>query len=231
MLVAAAVVPNPPLLVPVVAGELAPDLEACRVACGKVIGALLDARLDLLVVIGGGATRREHDRDAVGSLRPYGVDELLGLGSGPRALPLSLGVARWLLGPAPLPPLALYEIRRSETTFRCAALGQELSDRGARVGLLVAADGSAYPSQTPVGDDGRGGAYDERWTAALEHGDGTALLDLDPADDTPLWVAGRAALQVLGGALVASGGDWAGELAWRGAPYGVGYAVAALRRQ
>ncbi|OSC55333.1 hypothetical protein B5180_40185, partial [Streptomyces sp. BF-3] len=49
MLVAAAVCPCPPLLVPEVAAGAAPELDAARDACLDAVGVLAAARPDLLV--------------------------------------------------------------------------------------------------------------------------------------------------------------------------------------
>jgi hypothetical protein len=65
---------------------------------------------------------------------------------------------------------------------------------------------------------------------AVERADTATLLDLDPLDAEPLWASGRPALQVLAGALSQQPATWKGQIAWRGAPYGVGYLVASLRR-
>jgi hypothetical protein len=228
VLVAAAVCPHPPLLVPRLAGGFAHDLDVCRAACSTVIEEVLAATPDLLVVAGGGTTTCEHLPSATGTLMPYGLDESLGYGPGPRTLPLSLGIGRWLLAEERLPAVVLQEVAFTETPEKASALGADLANRESRVAVLVMADGSAYPSQTPVGDDGRGVRYDDRWVRALERADSGELLALDPADDGPLWVTGRPALQLLGGALSTSGSPWRGRIEWRGAPYGVGYVVAAL---
>ncbi|MFD8069425.1 hypothetical protein ACFV3J_25735, partial [Streptomyces parvulus] len=52
MLVAAAVCPCPPLLVPEVAAGAAPELDAARAACADALGVLAAARADRLVVVG-----------------------------------------------------------------------------------------------------------------------------------------------------------------------------------
>ncbi|WP_432057750.1 class III extradiol dioxygenase subunit B-like domain-containing protein [Streptomyces sp. bgisy022] len=52
MLVAAAVCPCPPLLLPEIAAGAAPELDTARAACADAIGVLAAARPDLLVVVG-----------------------------------------------------------------------------------------------------------------------------------------------------------------------------------
>jgi hypothetical protein len=230
VLVAAAVCPHPPLLVPRVAGQITGDLDACRAACAQVIDDLLAARPDLLVVLGGGPQTREHQAGSRGSLDPYGVEMTLGEGEGPRSLPLSLGIGTWLLGERNVPRVTFQEIATTAAPEEAAAIGAGLGPRSERVAALVMTDGSAYLSQTPVGDDGRGDRYDERWMGALERADVADMLALDPADDAALWTTGRSALQALAGAVRESTGTWRTRIAWRGAPYGVGYVVASLTR-
>jgi hypothetical protein len=56
MLIAAAVCPHPPLLVPEATGAPGPgnpELERPRTACRQAVTALLDESPDLLVVVGG----------------------------------------------------------------------------------------------------------------------------------------------------------------------------------
>ncbi len=57
MLVAAAVCPCPPLLVPEVAAGAAPELDPARAACLDAVGVLAASRPDLLVVVGPGTAR------------------------------------------------------------------------------------------------------------------------------------------------------------------------------
>ncbi|NEB18392.1 hypothetical protein G3I46_18060, partial [Streptomyces coelicoflavus] len=52
MLVAAAVCPCPPLLVPEVASGAAPELDAARAACTDALGVLAASRPDRLVLVG-----------------------------------------------------------------------------------------------------------------------------------------------------------------------------------
>jgi hypothetical protein len=234
VLVAAAVCPHPPLLVPRVAGTIAPDLDACRAACAAAIEGLAQAEPDVLVVVGGGRVTREHSPDSVGTLGPYGVEVRLGAGDGDATLPLSLGIGRWLIDTvttAPSVPRAFVEVATDELPEAAAKVGASIAERAPRVALLTMADGSAFTSQTPVGDDGRGERYDARIVEALIAGDVDALLAIAPADDGPLWVSGRAALQTLAGAIEQSGCRWTGDVRWRGSPYGVGYVVAELRPQ
>jgi hypothetical protein len=120
MLVAAAVCPHPPLLVPEAtgagtgtvgggsagtgaqAGTGAGDAESgageivrLRAACDAAVADVLASRPDLLVVVGGGPRTADYPAQAAGGLRAYGVP--FSVGRGEPVLPLSLTIGRWLL--------------------------------------------------------------------------------------------------------------------------------------
>ncbi len=95
MLIAAAVCPHPPLLVPAAAGGAAAELDEVRGACDEAVNVLAAAGADLIVTVGGGAEDREFDGSAAGSLAAYGVGWRTGTGT--PVLPLSLTIGRWLL--------------------------------------------------------------------------------------------------------------------------------------
>ena len=99
MLIAAAVCPHPPLLIPAATGAAASDpppaLGAVRDACEVAVRALTAAGPDLIAVVGGGPAGREYEAGAAGSLGEYGIP--VTVGEGEPVLPLSLTVGRWLL--------------------------------------------------------------------------------------------------------------------------------------
>ncbi|MFF9148948.1 class III extradiol dioxygenase subunit B-like domain-containing protein [Streptomyces sp. NPDC014861] len=101
MLVAAAVCPCPPLLVPEVASGAAPELEAVRTHCADALGVLAAARPDRLLVVGPAPAGAQGGFPAgsAGSFAGFGVDLTvrLGEGAGGRPLPASLAVGAWLL--------------------------------------------------------------------------------------------------------------------------------------
>src|ERR1039458_2611206 len=108
MLIAAAVCPHPPLLIPAATGVSGPgdtELERLRTACHEAVAALRAAAPDLIVVVGGAERTGDYPPEAPGSLRQYGVPFLVGddEGNSP-VLPLSLTIGRWLL-PRPAPPM------------------------------------------------------------------------------------------------------------------------------
>ncbi|MEV1045878.1 class III extradiol dioxygenase subunit B-like domain-containing protein [Streptomyces sp. NPDC049916] len=236
MLVAAAVCPCPPLLVPEVAAGAASELDAARDACLDALGVLAAARPDLLVVVGPGDEREAgfYPAGARGSFRGVGVGLDVALGDGRdgapggRPLPQSLAVGAWLLGRtrwtgAPVEGLV---VDTRSGARQCAAAGEDLARRAQRVALLVMGDGSACRTlKAPGYLDERAAAFDRRATEALGSADLDALAALDPGLARELKAAGRAPWQLLGGAARSAG--LAGRLLYEDAPYGVGYTVAA----
>ncbi|MEU9846053.1 class III extradiol dioxygenase subunit B-like domain-containing protein [Streptomyces sp. NPDC047985] len=235
MLVAAAVCPCPPLLVPEVAAGAAPELDALRKACADALEVLATARPDLLVVVGPAAHagRGPHSEGATATFRGFGVDLGVRLGRdvgsvADRPLPPSLAVGAWLLadarwGAAPVEGLGVGEPLETE---RCVSTGRDLAARADRVALLVMGDGSACRTlKAPGYLDERAEAFDAAAAHALGAADPAALIALDESLAHELKAAGRAPWQVLAGA--AEGADLRGRLLYEDAPYGVGYMVAA----
>ncbi|MCX4473766.1 hypothetical protein OOK41_26255 [Micromonospora sp. NBC_01655] len=232
-LVAAAVCPHPPLIVPEVAGAAAGELDGLRAACAAAVARLLAAGPDAVLLVGAGPQTLSFRSADYGSLRPYGVDRHVRLWrvncAGGERLPLSLTIGAWLLGRTgtKLPRFA-HAIAADASPQECARLGAELVGAADhRMALLVLGDGSACRgTKAPGYDDPRAWAYDDGVAGALADADAEALLGLDPALSAELSVAGRAPWQVLAGAVRAAGGDWRGELGHHEAPYGVAYLVA-----
>ncbi|MFJ3901187.1 hypothetical protein [Streptomyces sp. NPDC090025] len=233
MLVAAAVCPCPPLLVPAVAAGAAPELTDARTACSDVLGVLAASRPDRLIVVGPAeeGARGVFPAGSTGSFAGFGVDLTVRLGSGPggdRPLPASLAVAGWLLeradwADAPVEGLGVGEPLEPA---RCAEAGRGLAASADRVALLVMGDGSACRTlKAPGYLDERAEPFDAAAARALGAADTAALLALDADLAYELKAAGRAPWQVLAGA--AEGAGLAGRLLYEDAPYGVGYVVAA----
>ncbi|GAA2680676.1 class III extradiol dioxygenase subunit B-like domain-containing protein [Streptomyces lunalinharesii] len=237
MLVAAALCPCPPLLVPEVATGAAPELDPVRAACRDALGVLAAARPDRLVVLaptadGTAATR--YPQGSTGSFRGFGVDLDVTLGaagptpwSGPQ-LPPALAVGAWLLSRADRfeVPVEAFGVPESLPGDRCRPLGRELAGAAPRVALLVLGDGSARRSvKAPGYFDERAGAFDAGAARALGAADTAALAALDERLAADLMVSGRSCWQVLAGAAEDAG--LRGQLLHEEAPYGVGYAVAA----
>jgi hypothetical protein len=236
MLVAAAVCPCPPLLVPAVAAGAAAELDAARTASADALGILAAARPDRLVVVGPAAPAEAgpYPAGTRGSFRGFGVaaDVVLG-GEGEsaadeRALPESLAVAAWLLdgvrwAEAPLGALAVADGLDAQA---CLREGREIAAADDRVALLVMGDGSACRTlKAPGYLDERAAGFDSGVSLALAAADAAALGALDAGLARDLKAAGRAPWQVLAGA--AEGAGLEGRLLYEDAPYGVGYFVAA----
>lgn len=232
MLVAAAVCPCPPLLVPEVAAGAAHEMDAARSACFDALQNLVEARPDRLLVLGP-ADEPElgtYPGGSRGSLSGLGVDVELPLGTGPggdRPLPTALTLAGWLLerthwSAAPVEGLAVGNAARPE---RCLETGRELAGEAERLGLLVMGDGSACRSlRAPGYFDERAPAFDAGVAEALGTADTVALAGLDAELARALQASGRACWQVLAGA--GEGAPLRGRLLYDSAPYGVGYLVA-----
>lgn len=236
MLVAAAVCPCPPLLVPEVAAGAASELDAARAACSDALAVLAAARPDRLVVVGPAeeSGRGPHPEGGHGSFRGFGVDLDVRLGRGgeapssPRSLPPSLAVAAWLLertgwSAAPVEGLGVGE---PLAAGRCVETGRGIAAAAGRVALLAMGDASACRTlKAPGYLDERAAPFDAEVARALGAADVAALKALDPELAYALKASGRAPWQVLAGAAEAAG--LTGTLLYEEAPYGVGYVVAA----
>ncbi|MFJ4671823.1 class III extradiol dioxygenase subunit B-like domain-containing protein [Kitasatospora purpeofusca] len=229
MLVAAAVCPCPPLLVPEVAVGASSELEPLRAACDEALGAVLAAGPDLLVVVGTGPEAEVWTEGGAGSFHRYGVPVVAALpggrAEGPELSP-ALTVGAWLLGRAGATlPTHACAVPADAPADRMLGLGQGLAGLADRVGLLVMGDGSACRSlKAPGYLDERAEGYDAELARALGTADTAALAALDPDLAAELKAEGRAPWQVLAGA--AEGAGLTARLGYQDAPYGVGYLVA-----
>ncbi|MBM9507177.1 class III extradiol dioxygenase subunit B-like domain-containing protein [Actinacidiphila acididurans] len=244
MLVAAAVCPCPPLLVPEVAAGAAPDLDELRAACADAVGVLAASRPDRLVVVGPATESRtgEFEQGSPGSFREFGVPLDVSLGAslgaatpasdgpasdvtGLRVLPPSLAVAGWLLRGWSGAPVYGLGVAEDLAPQACVARGQELGRADGRVALLVMGDGSACRTvKAPGYLDERAEPFDAAVAAALGAADHSALAGLDAGLAAELKAAGRAPWQILAGAAESAG--LTGELLHQAVPYGVAYFVA-----
>jgi hypothetical protein len=238
MLIAAAVCPHPPLLIPAATGASGTghaELDRLRTACRQALAALLASDPDLVVAVGGAGHTAEYPPDAPGRLHEFGVPFTVGPFTASRAepdvpgLPLSLTVGKWLLSEHQVPRTAWWGIASDTRPAECLQLGEKLAALAPRVALLALGDGPARRAQAaPGAADPAADRYDEQVAAALAAADPGALAALDPRQDGPLVVAGRAAWQVLAGA--AAEGRFAAELHYAGAPFEVSYLAASWRR-
>jgi hypothetical protein len=254
MLVAAAVLPHPPLLIPAVAGDATGELDDLRHACGVAIERLMGSDPDVLLVVGGASEEGVFDAGATGSLARFG----LGLGGrlpgtpvkereapagGPnqQELPLSLTVAAFLLSARSVDmPLRGYAVDHHTSSSKAQHLGAELVDLFPRVAMVVMGDGSACLDAKAPGYIVNGAQdWQKHVDAVLAAADFEAVAQLTEADADRFWVAGRAAWQVLAGAALSKTNNeaktaaslrWAPAIHYASAPYGVQYLVASFRR-
>ncbi|HEY3556951.1 MAG TPA: class III extradiol dioxygenase subunit B-like domain-containing protein [Kribbella sp.] len=224
--VAAAVCPHPPLIVPELASGAAPELDPLRTACWAAIDTLASATS--ILVVGSGPVAATYAGDAGGSFGPYGAPDVR-VGSGSPVLPLSLSVGGWLLerSKAATLPRRYVAVPADDAPLQCVELGASIAAGNERVGLLVMGDGSARRSDhAPAHLHPRAEIFDETVAKALQDKDLDVLEALDPDLATVLQAAGRAPWQVLAGAL--AGTSLSGDLTYNAAPYGVAYFVASF---
>jgi hypothetical protein len=231
MIVRAAVCPSPPLLARQLTGgaDVLPELRA---ACAAAVSMLLAAEPDVVVAVGAGPTTATWDPDGRLDLSAYAP--MLGTGGKP-GLPLALGLGAMLLDSAGhAGPRVLQAVGKAAPTAECLRLGVSLPDLAPRVSLLAVGDGSARRSVAAPGHlDPRAAPFDASVERVLRDGDMAALAALDPDLARDLMATGRAAWQVLAGAMSAPGatGAPAGQVLYTDAPLGVSYLVAVLNPQ
>ena len=248
MIVAAAVCPSPPLLIPELTGarQVATEL---RSACHASVAELTAAAPEVIALVGAAERTRTWNGAATFDLARYapglssgaalrrgsGAGQRLSAGAGqapdpgPAGLPSALGVGNWLLDQAGCQVIrVLQSVAQDEAPARCADIGARLAASRGRVALLVMADGSARRGlKAPGYLDGRSTGFDAEVERAVRTGRLEALLSADPALAHELMATGRPAWQVLAGAL--RGRKVSSEVRYRDDPFGVAYLVASLR--
>lgn len=222
VLVAAAIVPSTPLLVPKLAGAAAQEIADLREAVFTAAAALPAT----WVVVGVGARDEVSEPDSVGTFAGFGVDVAVALSPAAHTkadLPLCALIAGWIRG------RVRPEARVRVYTHASTLSGPEALDRGRTLraavdatteptGVLVVADGChTLTAAAPGGHDPSSVAVQAGLDDALAGGDLAALGALPDA------VVGRAAWAVLAG--LSEPGPRATEELYRGAPFGVGYSA------
>lgn len=226
---AVAFCPQPPLLVPQLAGGAGDDLATLRDACCAAIACVAGAGRRL-VLLGAAAESGTHSSPARGSLAGYGVDIDVHLGApdGKAAfeLPLSLTIGAWLVQAA--------QVSCSDAVGY--AVGPGFAGSGAAgelatliethdIALLVIGDGSARRGVTAPGYlDPRAVPFDDAIAVALATGDAAALARLDPELGAAVLAAGVAPWRAAGALL--TGGRYRADVLYADDPYGVAYFVA-----
>ena len=236
VLTAAVFVPSPPLLVPELNGLAANETDELRSAALAAVSEIGDCTE--WVVVGTGRDVERIAATATGTFRGYGADVRVGLGPDATGdadpdLALPALIAGWLRGrAAPGVRAEVHVVPADAGRDECTRLGQrlrtELDEDDTRRGLLVIADGAAtLTAKAPGAFDARAEAVETDLAAALAAGDPSALAALDPDLCAEIVLDGRAAWHVLAGAFTTA--PSAVKIAYRGAPYGVGYHVGTWR--
>lgn len=222
MIVAAAVVPVPPLLVPQIAGGSAHRDENLRSAALTAVARVLATGPQRVVVVG--AARTTGSLSGQPDWHPFGVP--LPRPRPALRLPLAHGIGAWLLAEAGCAvPVEYLGVASEAPTATCVELGQALASADVRTAVLACGDGTARRDEKAPGHLSPAAAgFDAHVDAALRTADPEALLAVDVAEARDLWASGRTAWQVLAGA--AAAGSWNGEVTYAAEPYGVHYVVA-----
>jgi len=227
VLTAIALVPSAPVLVPELATGAASELQDLSAAAAQAAAELPDRWF----VVGVGRADDVIGPGTVGTFGGYGVDVRVALsaraGAAPKPLPLCALVAGWLrttYAPAASAEVWVYAADHEveAALARGRALRAEVDATSEPVGVLVVADGAnTLTASAPGGYDPASVPVQAALDDALAAGDTDALTRLPDA------VVGRVAFQVLAGLLGSS--PWVARQLYRGAPYGVGYAVGTWR--
>jgi hypothetical protein len=219
VLVAAAVVPHPPLLHPGVGRGLGDTGAELRRRCADAARHVVDARADVVFVVGADTGERAT------SLAPWapGSAEAAARLDVPEPLPLPLLLGAWLtVGTV----RSFVAVDPDLPAADCAVLGAELAAAAPRVALLVAGDGAArHDEKAPGYVDPRAPRFDADVAAALAAGDAARLAGVDPALAAELLAVGRAPWQVLAGAAAGVPPPRTADAVLL-TPYGVGWHVA-----
>jgi hypothetical protein len=226
MIIAAALCPSPPLLLPGLTGaaDVLPELRRAGLAAASELAAGVP---DLIAVVGAGESTAIWDPAARVDLAGFAPG--LAADRPGAALPVSLGVGTWLLDQIGYAGgRVLRSVADDESPGYCAQVGKEITGLAGRVALLVLADGSARRGlKAPGYLDERAAGFDAEVERAVRTGDLDALLGIDPLLASELMAAGRPAWQVLAGAL--GGQVVASEIRYCDDPFGVAYLVASIR--
>ena len=225
MLVAAALCPAAPVLVPELSQGAAAEADVIRGAAELAVADVLGCGAPRLVVVSVGLTDRVFGGQATAGFASLGVDLMVPPLAGPtdpgERLPTPLAVGRWLLARAG---------HVDEVTW-CTVegdggrlLGQAVAASPEPISLLVLGEASAaLGAGSPLPLDERAARFDATVADAVAAGDARGLASLDRELAASLGATGWAPWQ----ALAASAGTApvAGRLLAYGAPYGVGYLV------
>lgn len=229
MIVRAAVVPHPPLLVPELVGGADGDVAAVRATCLAVATRLTSAAARWVAV--GSGPAGVVGPDAVGTFASFGVDVRVRLSDAATtepdgSMPLPALIAGWLRQQVNAREVTVHLVPPDLSPEDCYAFGERLAADPEPVGLLVVGDGShRHGDRAPGRPDDRAGPFDDAVHDALAAADAKGLQALDPTLAEELGAAGRAPWQVLAGVM--------GDARWTAdarllVPFGVAYHLAVL---
>ena len=224
MITGAALCPSPPLLCAELTGRRA-VLPELRAACSAAVARLLGEDPEVVVVVGPAAATGTWDPASRLDLSAFAPPAT---STGAGSPPLALGLGAMLLDQAGYRgPRQLQAVGQDEPAGACAKLGADLAGSRARMALLVMGDGTARRGPKAPGYlDPRAEGFDADVERAVRAGEPGALLRLDEALARDLMASGRAAWQVLAGAMPSPA---PAEVLYRDDPFGVAYLVACLR--
>jgi hypothetical protein len=225
VILAATLLPHPPLLFRPLGGVQDPVADLRAAALGAVRSATADA--DRVVVVGPADEARGWPADTPAGVRRFGGGREPGPSGAP--LPLSLGVGSSVLRDAGWSgPVDLVSIAWDAGSDEVDRLAGVLAEGAGRTALLLLGDGSARRGvKAPGYLDERAFGFDDAVAAALAAGDAAVLAGLDAGLAAELMVLGRSTLRLLGAvALRAPGAVTGPALTYRGDPFGVSYFVA-----
>jgi hypothetical protein len=225
MIAAAALCPAAPLLARGLTGADS-VLPRLRQECLAAVAALAQAAPEAIAVVGAAAQTQAWDGASALDLTIFAP--AIDAPGGTPDLPPSLGLGALLLDQARYRGRRILQsVGQDEPASRCASLGARLAASDARLGLLVMADGSARRGLRAPGHlDQRSAPFDAEVERAVREGNLAALLVIDQALAAELMATGRAAWQVLAGAL--SGPAPVTRIRYADDPFGVAYLVASL---
>ncbi|GAA4007066.1 class III extradiol dioxygenase subunit B-like domain-containing protein [Allokutzneria multivorans] len=237
MIVRAAVLPHPPLLVPQLVAGATEETEPLRRACLDAARWLAEATSRWSAVAVDEVGSRVIEPATRGSFAGFGVDVPVSLaeldegeGRADPLLPLPALIAGWLREHSGAEEVRVRLVTPDLDPDQCWLVGHELVDALSGpepVALLVLGDSSPrHGDRAPGRPDPRAGEFDDKVRDALAAADADALMDIDTELAAELGARGRSAWQVLASVAQSSGVSWRGAVDYSGAPYGVGYHVA-----
>ncbi|MEY4136951.1 MAG: hypothetical protein RL205_1079 [Actinomycetota bacterium] len=228
-MIAAALIPAAPVLIPGLSGTLLPAAVP-RAAAHRVLQDLISAGPDVIIVIAEGPLTREFDETSA-----WGLHRLGGLrgeepapGSAADLLPIPLAVGAAVLRDAGWRgSIDLRQIDRDAPVSEALALGRQLAGSPQRLGLVLLGNASACSTpKAPGSFHPRSTEFNLDFVTSIRTADVAAIREWSSADFAEQMSDGRLPLQVLIGAW--GEGDFSTEIHFADESYGVFYVCASL---